>query len=871
MELVERDTYIEALNSQLDRASIGEGSIALVCGEAGIGKTSLIQQFADQQRKAARVLWGGCEALFTPHPLAPLYDIARQAGEGFAAAVAAAGSRDAIFNVTIDQLTRGSSPTLLIFEDVHWADNATLDLIKFLGRRLQRLSVMLVISFRDDELGTQHPLHTVIGDLPPRCVHRLQVPALTETAVAALARAAGRPPQHLYEITGGNPFFVTEALAVSDNQLPQTVRDAVMARMARLPETARAIANLTSLTPGKTERWLLEKAVATDGQALQECIAVGMVALADGALAFRHELARRAVEASLPLPTRQDLHALILKTLLEYPEADVPTTRLVHHADGAGDSDAVLRFAPAAAAQAAALGEHREAAAHYATALRHASLFANERKAELLNRRSYACYLSDQISEAISAREASLQLSRVVGDRSKEGDNLRWLSRLFCVNGQTAPADQYAAQAIEVLESLSPGRELAMAYSNRAHLHMLASDTEQTLLWGAKALALASELNDQEVEIHALNNIGTTKLCRRNPSGRIELERSLALALAGGFEEHAARAFANLSSSEVWMRDYVRGREYLEQGIAYCEEHHLNSHGLVADRGQTCLGLGEWDRATEWAEEVLWHPHVPPHTRIPALVILGCVRARRGDPGVQAPLDEARALAVPTCEIQRIGPVAAARAEAAWLRGDRDAVIAEASAAYALASHQREVWLQGELAFWLWRVGRITAPPEGIAAPYALQMAGDWQIAASAWEQIGCPYEQATALADSDSERTLRDALAIFERLGAGPMAAIVRRKLRAGGIRGIPRGAQERTLKNPHGLTSCELKVLTLLVDGRRNADIARQLFVSKRTVDHHVSAVLAKLGVRSRGEAAAAAKLGLGKSETAEPAAKK
>src|SRR5262249_24949758 len=146
-----------------------------------------------------------------------------------------------------------------------------------------------------------------------------------------------------------------------------------------------------------------------------------------------------------------------------------------------------------------------------------------------------------------------------------------------------------------------------------------------------------------------------------------------------------------------------------------------------------------------------------------------------------------------------------------------------------------------------------------------------WQGAARAWDKIGCPYERAMALADGDDEASLRAALAVFEELGAGPMAARVRRELRAGGVRAIPRGAQERHRQIPHGIRTKELKVLALLVEGRRNAEIARRLFVSEKTVDHHVSAILAKLEVRSRGEAAAAAlRLGLCEAGAAAPGKK-
>jgi DNA-binding CsgD family transcriptional regulator/tetratricopeptide (TPR) repeat protein len=720
------------------------------------------------------------------------------------------------------------------------------------------MGVLLVISYRADEVGPKHPLQSVIGDLPAACLHRLQLAPLSAAAVGALAMAAGRLAPCLHDVTGGNPFFVTEALAAPENQVPATVRDAVIARMARLSEPARAIVDLAAVIPGKTEKWLLEKLTDSSGALLQECLAVGMVVLADGAIAFRHELARRAVEENLPLPRRQDLHAAVLATLLAAPGGETAPTRLVHHADQAGDSTAVLLFAPLAAERAATLGAHREAAAHYASALRHGDSLPPAGRAALLDRLSYEDYLTDSVEEAIEAREASLQLWRNLGDRLKEGDNLRWLSRLSWFNGQRAAAERHAIDAIEILESLPPGRELAMAYSNRSQLHMLADEAEQALDWGGKAIALATELGDSETLIHALNNVGTARAFKLDLAGS-DLERSLMLALGGGFQEHAARAYTNLSSTAIRLRNFASASRHLSEGIAYCEAHDLGSwiRYMIAFRAQAFLAQGDWSAAAADAEAVMRHPCVAPISQIPAMTVLALVRLRRGEPEVARLLDEAWDLAQATGEMQRIGPVMAARAEAAWLAGEQQTVLPDLRASHALACQQGDPWILGELTSWLARADPAVAKtrPARIPEPYAHQLAGDWHAAAASWAKIGCPYEQAMALAEADDEPSLRLALSLCDQLEANPLAAILRRKLRASGIRGVARGVQERNRQNPLNLTGRELTVLGLLVEGCRNADIARRLFISEKTVDHHVSAILGKLDVRSRGEAAAAA----------------
>jgi DNA-binding CsgD family transcriptional regulator len=880
MQLLERESCIESLEASLQRLVSGAGGcVALVTGEAGIGKTSLLRQFAAANDKKACVLWGGCEALFTPHPLAPLQDIARQIGGDFPRAISQAANRHEIFKLMLDRCASHPVPTVLVIEDAHWADDATLDLLKFLGRRLHRLGVMLAISYRDDEVNDKHPLRAVIGDLPPASVRRIQLAPLSASAVERLAAAAGRPSVGLHQVTGGNPFFVTEVLAASESEVPPTVRDAVIARLARLSVSARRAAHLVSTVPGKAERWLIEDMITPCGEVLQECLNAGMVVLPDCSLGFRHEIARCAVEDSLSPPERQDLHAGALAALLRRGEGKVAIARLVHHADKAADSAAVLRFAPLAAERAAALGAHREAAGHLRTALRHAALVGpalpEEERALLLDRLSYECYLTDQMAEALEAREASLVAWRSLGDRRREGDTLRWLSRLSWFNARQVASEAYAKEAVRVLESLPVGRELAMAYSNCAQSSMLAEDVELSLEWGRKALELAIRLGETEIEVHALTNIGTAKLVGEDPAGREDLERALGSALDNGFEEHAARALTNLSTMSFRHRDFAAAGEYLKAGIVYCEEHDLDSwiRYLTAYRAHMLMALGRWDDALNDAQTVVRHPRVAPISKIPALVTLGRISARRGDADFEAFLEEAYGLAVPTNEPQRLVLVIAARAEAAWLQGAAvPDVLEDLSEAYRLSLQHADSWIQGELAFWLWRHGRLDAAPSRVARPFALQIAGEWQAAADAWEAIGCPYEQAMALADSDEESPLRAALDIFERLGAVSMAAIVRRKLRASGVRRIPRGAHERTRQNPCGMTNRQLRVLGLLTEGCRNADIARRLFVAEKTVDHHVSAVLAKLGVRSRGEAVAAAtRLGLCGVQIAEPAGEK
>jgi DNA-binding CsgD family transcriptional regulator len=850
--LLERHDCLAALGSWLDDVPRRGGRVVLVGAEAGLGKTTLLREFS-ASHAGIRTLWGACDALFTPRPLAPVLDIARQAGGPLWRAVRGRADREALFAAALDELER--EPALVVLEDLHWADEATLDFLKFVGRRITQTRVLLAVSYRDDEVRSGHPLQFVLGDLPRSSTHRLTLEPLTHAAVASLAREAGRAAGELHAITGGNPLFVTEVLGSPRSDVPGSIREAALARVARLPAGAQRIVELASVCPSAVESWLLESTLHPAAADVDECLSIGMQRAENGAISFRHELLRRAIEGSLQPLQRRGLHALVLAALVE--RGDVSSARLAHHATGAGDRDAVHRHSVQAAVHAASVGAHREAAAHHAVALKFGDGLDARARALLQQDLSYEYYLTDQVDRALEARRAALAAWQALGDRLRTGDTQRWLSRLSWFCGRRHDAEQHARDAIATLASLPPGRELALAWSNQAQLEMLAYRNEPAVEWATRAIDLAERLHDEDVLAHALNNRGSARLFDGSVSGRDDLDRSLAIALQHGMHEHAARAYTNLSSTSAVIRDYATSIRRLDEGIAYCERHDLDSWRLymLAWRARVKFERGDWLGAGDDAEVVVVNPRTAPIARLPALVTLGHLRARRGDPDHESPLREAGALAASAREIQRTAPLVCARVEAAWLAGIEDESIDELAAAYDQAVAQGNPWVLGELAVWLHRTGRAPRTSRPVAPPYGHELAGHWRQAADAWQALGCPYDRALVLGLHGDEAAQRDALAEFERLGATPASQLVRRRLRELGIRGVPRGARRSTLENPYKLTRREAQILELMRFGLRNAAIAKRLFLSTRTVDHHVSAVLTKLGVATRAEAVALA----------------
>ncbi len=857
MDLLERESQWQQMNDAIKGVRAGDGAVVLIGGEAGIGKTSFVTAITGSVWPSIRVLWGACDPLFTPRPLGPIYDLAVGDLPHLLDPLDSGADWLTIAVALHKTLLEDSTPTILVFEDIHWADEATLDLIKYLGRRVHQIKTLLVLTYREDEAANKHQLHSVLGDLPPQRTTRLRLDPLSEQAVAVLAHKMKRSARGIYEATRGNPFFVAEVLRNEAGDIPSTVRDAVLARLTHLPVLARGLLELAAIIPGAAELWLLEGILHPNPSTLDACIEGGFLIPSGESLFFRHELVRLAIEESLAPGHSKELHRSVLQALRARPVGEIALARLVHHAIGAAQVNIVLEYGPQAARQASQHGAHREASRYYEAALHYRHQLPPEEQARLLNHLSFENYLTGQIDPAIQARQEATDLWRQVGQPEQVGDGLRWLSRLYWFQGNKAMAERFAGEAIATLEPLTKGKELAMAYSNRSQLHMLAEENEAAISWGKKALELAEILQDTEITIHALTNIGAAELFIKEESGRARLERALRIAQENEMHDHGARCYAILATRAIQDRDYALGERYLQDGLTYTTDRDMDSYSVYLRgwRARSFFEQGRWAQAQADAEEVLrLHPGSAV-IALPAITTLGHLKARQGDPQASHWLDQARDLALPTGEFQRICPMAVARAEASWWNDQPAQVLVELEPAFKVAYAARDDYQLGTMVYWNRRAGGTIARESEIPLVYRAMIAGDWRAAAAGWEQIGCPFERGLALAEGDPDAQ-RAALEIFEGLGARPAAHRVREKMLERGVKGLPRGARASTRANPEGLTTREMETLALLVQGLSNSEIAERLYISPKTVDHHVSAILAKLQVRNRSEAAAAAR---------------
>lgn len=847
--LFERSRELEILAGLLETvASTSQGRLVLVSGEAGIGKTALVEAFRAKRRNEVEMLWGGCDPLFTPQPLGPLLTIADTAPADLQEAIRAGVPPHEVASILAQEFR--DRTTLFVLEDVHWADEATLDVLRLLARRLDTAPALIVATFRDEGLDRKHPLRLMLGELATnRAVSRIKLSPLTAEAVAELARSHHVDAGELYRKTQGNPFFVVEVLAAGSEEIPDTVRAAIHSRAARVSASGQEILEAVSIVPSRTELWLLRAMVGDSVAALEECLSCGLLVADPAGVAFRHELGRIAVSESIPPDRLQQLHRKALTALVAPPHGDQDYARLSHHAEAAGDAQATIRFAIPAAERASHVGAHRESVAQYARALRFKSLLSDVERVDLLQRRADECFVTDQYDEGIGDLKDAVSISHAMGDVLREGDSQRQLSNFLWCPGRVAECRRAAQEAVRLLSTLPPGRELARAHDNLAFVNWMDSRIPQAIEIGERAIQLAEACGDVRTALEASCRVAQLR------GDRAKLLELLPGALQAETPDVYA-AIATLAFDQVRLGEAL---EFTKKGLDYCSLRGLELGRLyeLARLARIELAMGAWTEAVEAALAVIRIPRTSTTPRIQSLVVLGTVRARRGDPGHREALDEATSLAEPTGELFRLAPVAAARGEVAWLESDQEAVDLATRDSLALAVERDASWEMGELAVLRMRAGLDPAVPAGakVFRAHALQLAGDSNGAAKLWRELGRPYEAALAELDKGDVESLSRAFDELQRLGARATAGVVARRMRERGVRRIPRGPRSSTTQNPGNLTEREVEVLHLVAQGLRNAQIAARLSLSEKTIDHHVSAILSKLGVRSRAEAVAQA----------------
>lgn len=860
MDLLERAAFLQTLGEYAAEGRNGDGRLVLVSGESGIGKTALLEAFQERSR-GIRWLWGACDGLLTPRPLGPLFDIGPQVGGELARLCRRGASRDRLFAALQAELSAPAPFTVVALEDLHWADEATVDLLSFLGRRLGRMRALVLVTYRDDEVGEDHPLRVVLGDLATqRATRRMRLPPLSADAVRTLAGQRDVDAAELHRITGGNPFYVTEMLEAGWPSVPPTVRDAVGARLTRTAPGARRAVEAAAVIGTRVDRALLSSVLAESGTSVQECLRTGIIVTDGNDLRFRHELARMAVEAGLAPQRRWELHARVLAALEERGGADPAV--LAHHADGTGDAEAVLRHAPVAARRSSALGAHRESAAQFERALRFADDLDKAALASLHEGLAGEYSLLDRWEEAEQALWAALALRRELGDNLHAGEDLRLLSTTLWRLCRGAESENAAEEAVRVLEPLPPSGELAWAYARLGACRWNTGRGDEAAAAIDKARDLGERLHQPDIESYALNAVGVMQV-DTGRDGMPSIEKALLVALDAGLPAAAGHVYTNLQEAAARLHRFEAAERYFTEGMSYCQDRELGVYSLCLQGWRTCtlLLLGRWDEAVSICTQMLARQGISPVNRLNPLCVLGSIRGRRGEPGAWELLDEALALAEATGEPEWVVPVRSVRAELRWLAGEFKLAAHEAGADYGRVLGWVNPWTTGSLAIWLSRLGAPAGLPADLPEPFAREVAGDWPGAAAAWARLGRPYDAALAWLGSSDEAGLRQALATFDELGARTAAAAARRRMKNLGIRPIPRGPRPTTRAAPAGLTAREQQVLALLSEGMPDREISRRLFISERTAHHHVSAVLSKIGVSSRAAAVReAARMGIG-----------
>jgi DNA-binding CsgD family transcriptional regulator/tetratricopeptide (TPR) repeat protein len=847
VRLLDRGDDLEMLVAHWDRARAGRGGMIIVGGEAGAGKSSLVETFIAETGNE-EVLWGACDPLSTPRPLGPLHDLAPQIGDVTGSESGDLRQSHEIFAAVFEHLR--TQCAVLVIDDLHWADQATIDLLRFLLRRIGSTRSLIVGTVRDDEIGVGHPLRSLLGDVARSAdATSTTLRPLSIEAVTALIGDRSLNPAWLHATTGGNAFFVTEMLDHVGDDLPGTVRDAILARTTALDASAWELLHLLACAPEAIPDHLLAplRIGLPQLRALDE---VGLVRRRARGVSFRHDLCRIAIEGTIPPGGEVALHRRMLDVLEASVHPDPAV--LVHHAVGAREPEPILVHSANAGRAAARSGAHHQAAEFFNIALDHGVMTTATEQAALLEMLADEYYIIDRLTQAIDASERALELRKRAGDVVGVSVNHHLLAGYHWYNGDRDNAERHADLAVAELDdqdlSAIGAGALGHAIAMQAYLALQVNDLDRARELAAAATRAAGS-GDPKLPIRTAIIQGICDLLDSDTSSRSSM-LSLLAAADDHLDETYSSGYSNLTYLDVEQRRLADATALLGKSIPLTIERDLPICRVwqIGSRGRLKFIQGDWDEAIADSDAVLSERSAPLARTWPH-VVRGLINLRRGE-DASADLDAAWALAHRLSEPMRLLPVAAALVEQVWLTGNHDHRLAACRDLLANAPKAGLEWARGELASRLRRLDpNVTAVD--VAEPYRLEFAGQHAAAADMWSTLGDPYEQALALLDTGRPDLRRTGLDLLDRLGAAGTAAWFRLHLRSKGVTNVPARRREATLANSAGLTPRQIEVLALLGDGLTNAELARRLYISPKTADHHVSAILTKLGVNTRRDA--------------------
>jgi len=771
--LLERNRELESLHACVSAAETGRGSLVLVSGDAGVGKSALVRAFIDGLAGDVTVHVGSCDDLVAPRSLGPFQDMAAEpvARDSDVRGILEAGTMPEVLPALLAFLGRGLS--VAVVEDLHWADDATLDAMRYLARRLANLPVVLVTTFRSSGLADDHPLTRLLGSLLGENVVRLPLESLSVAAVRDLGGFDDDEAAEVHRVTGGNPFFVTEVVAAGDDAVPTTVRDAVLGRIAVLPPEVRELLRKLSVVPGSAERWLAE-ALASGSEPLVAAEASGVL-LGDAAgLSFRHELARRAVESSLTGTERRAAHREVLDVLLDVPGAS--RARLVHHAALGGRDRELVEIGPEAAAEAARQGAHRQCAEILRLVLESPHTLSDHETARLWWERSYSSYVVNRFDAAYTCAETAVALADRVEDRRVLMDALPVLARAAMFARGPEAARGAAQRAVDVSRRegdrahlAAALTELARTHSNLPSVSVVAQPSSASEEAAIEALAIALDLDRPELVARSLCYRGEARMSRGDLSGFEDLERAVELAVSDPRLETRVRCLVNAAGSAFRAGHLADVERLVATGLPLAEEceFYAGQYRLRLTRAAARASSGAWDAAVDELEDLLRSPGDPGIMAPLARSILARLLARRGQPQAGAVLAAARADQRRTQSAFVTGVLEVAATELGWLDGSLAEATPAASDALRRVTAEGYAVVAAELTAYLRRAEVPVAAPPDPPGPWAPTLAGRTAEAVAAWGRLGERYERAVVRAGSADPAQRDEGLKTLVDLGA--------------------------------------------------------------------------------------------------------